>query len=95
MLLFYRLVNSEPVQYFQFDQMGNMYVYEPGSGYSGEAKLVPPSCELDKMSNSWSEIASSCQSKMLDSAVITTTSFEKKSQISQELVKVETVAENR
>ena len=41
-----RMCSSEPVQYFKFDQDGNMYMYEPGAGFSGEAKLVQPGDEL-------------------------------------------------
>ena len=33
---------SEDVQYFQFDQFGNMYVFEPGSGFSGPSVKVEP-----------------------------------------------------
>ena len=30
------------VQYFQFDKDGNMFVFEPGSGFSGPAMKVEP-----------------------------------------------------
>ena len=36
------MVASESVQYFQFDQQGNMYIFEPGAGFSGNATLVHP-----------------------------------------------------
>ena len=38
------------MQYFQFDEYGNMYVYEPGSGFPGEVKLVEPGFEWSKLS---------------------------------------------
>lgn len=41
-----RIKFSEDVQYFQFDKEGNMYVFPPGSGFTGEAKLVKPGDEL-------------------------------------------------
>ena len=40
--VYFRLVSSEDVQYFQIDQDGNMYVFEPGSGFSGNCQLVRP-----------------------------------------------------
>ena len=36
------MAKSEDVQYFQFDQSGNMYVFEPGAGFSGVCKKVSP-----------------------------------------------------
>ena len=44
--MYFRLCVSEPVQYFQFDSHGNMFVYPPGSGFSGVPKLVHPGDEL-------------------------------------------------
>ena len=41
-----RMGCSEDVQYFQFDKDGNMFVYEPGSGFSGECHLVKPGDDL-------------------------------------------------
>ena len=40
--LYYRLVCLEDVQYFQFDEQGNMFVYQPGAGFSGICKKVAP-----------------------------------------------------
>ena len=37
---------SESVQYFQFDQDGNMYVFRPGSGFSGPSVKVEPGFEM-------------------------------------------------
>ena len=48
----YRLVASEDVQYFQFDAIGNMFVYCPGSGFSGVSKLVRPGEDLNVI---WSD----------------------------------------
>ena len=42
----------ESVQYFQFDEAGNMYVFAPGAGCSGDAKLVKPGDEMI-FSSSW------------------------------------------
>ena len=39
-------MQSESVQYFQFDSMGNMYVYPPGAGCTGELKLLKPGDEM-------------------------------------------------
>ena len=47
------MTKSEDVQYFQFDQLGNMYVFQPGSGFSGIAKMVKPGHDF---SANWSEI---------------------------------------
>ena len=47
------------MQYFQFDEYGNMYVYEPGSGLPGEAKLVEPGFE-------WSELSCSGETSVFD-----------------------------
>ena len=41
-----RLVSNETVQYFQFDSDGNMYMYAPGAGCTGNTKLVKPGDEL-------------------------------------------------
>ena len=37
---------AESTQFFQFDSKGNMYVYAPGDGSSGDNKLVAPGDEL-------------------------------------------------
>ena len=42
----FRLHASESVQFFQFDSDGNMYIFEPGAGCTGEAKLVRPGDEM-------------------------------------------------
>ena len=41
-----RLASPEDVQFFQFDQEGNMYVFPPGSGCTGIPRLVQPGEEL-------------------------------------------------
>ena len=38
----------EAVQYFQFDQQGNMYVFQPGSGFSGPSVKVSPGFEMQE-----------------------------------------------
>ena len=42
----FRLAAPEDVQYFKFDQQGNMFVYAPGAGFSGKCELVRPGDEL-------------------------------------------------
>ena len=37
---------ADSTQFFQFDSKGNMYIYAPGAGCTGEAKLVTPGDEL-------------------------------------------------
>ena len=37
---------SEDVQYFQFDNEGNMFVFGPGSGFTGPCVKVAPGFEL-------------------------------------------------
>ena len=34
------LAQPEDVQYMKFDEKGNLYLYEPGAGMSGEPKRV-------------------------------------------------------
>ena len=48
----FRLFSPESVQYFQFDSDGNIYVYCPGAGFSGIAKLVRPGAD---MNSTWNE----------------------------------------
>ena len=38
----FRMIASEDVQYFKFDSECNMFVYEPGAGFSGDCHLVSP-----------------------------------------------------
>ena len=42
----FRMSEPESVQYFQFDQEGNMYMYPAGAGITGIPKLVRPGDEL-------------------------------------------------
>ena len=50
----FRMAQCEDVQYFQFDQEGNMFIYEPGAGCTGVPRKVEPGEELHL--NSWSEV---------------------------------------
>ena len=43
---FFRLKASESVQYFQFDSVGNMFIFEPGAGFSGNSTLARPGDQL-------------------------------------------------
>ena len=49
-LLLFRLRASESVQYFQFDTNGDMYVYGPGSGFSGPCLKVEAGFEMGEAS---------------------------------------------
>ena len=42
----FRLRSSGSVQYFQFDESGNMFVFKPGSGFSGPCVKVEPGIEI-------------------------------------------------
>ena len=39
-------MKPEAVQFFQFDSQGNMFIFAPGAGCTGECKLVKPGDEL-------------------------------------------------
>ena len=52
----------ETVQYFQFDTDSNMFVYAPGAGCTGEAKLVKIGEDLN-VTASWSYDSGSDLSK--------------------------------
>ena len=43
---FFRLANTDSIQYFQFDCHGNMYIYAPSAGCTGQAKFVAPGDDL-------------------------------------------------
>ena len=58
------MTKSEDVQYFQFDELGNMYVFQPGSGFSGNAKKIEPG---DDLSATWNDIGLSCEKSFTDS----------------------------
>ena len=45
-IITFKVKATESVQYFQFDKDGNMFVFAPGAGCSGEAALVQPGDEL-------------------------------------------------
>ena len=45
----FRMAKAESVQYFQFDQTGNLYVYEPGAGCSGPCVKVEPGFEMGEI----------------------------------------------
>ena len=40
------MAESESVQFFQFDQDGNMFIFAPGAGCTGDAKLVKPGDDM-------------------------------------------------
>ena len=40
------MAKPESTQFFQFDHEGNMYVFAPGAGCTGDAKLVTPGDEM-------------------------------------------------
>ena len=45
-LFVFRLSKPEDVQFFQFNEQGNMYIFPPGSGCTGVPKLVQPGDEM-------------------------------------------------
>ena len=50
------MANSDSTQFFQLDAKGNMYIYAPGAGCMGDAKLVAPGDELIfSTSSQWQE----------------------------------------
>ena len=52
------MAESEDVQYFQFDSQGNMFVFKPGSGFSGPSVKVEPGfemCEVTQLTQSLSQ----------------------------------------
>ena len=62
----FRLIASESVQYFQFDKEGNMYVFAPGAGFSGESKIVRPGDDIfvdESMYNTWEASSSTLSLK--------------------------------
>ena len=61
---YFRHRASESVQFFQFDEQGNMFVFAPGAGCSSEAQLVKPGDELIFTgSNNISQDSSNCVSE--------------------------------
>ena len=65
--IFSRLACPKTTQFFQFDSKGNMYVYAPGAGCSGDAKLVTPGKEFLFSNNTqWEERQSPILSQVLD-----------------------------
>ena len=69
----FRIRSSEDVQYFQFDSDGNMYVFEPGAGMSGECVRVEPGFEVNVTQNWYSsakELTKSCTQFQEDSVCI-------------------------
>ena len=43
---YFRIAKPEDVQYFQFDSEGNMFIFEPGAGCTGNVRKVSPGEEL-------------------------------------------------
>ena len=54
------MVASEDVQYFQFDQEGNMFVYKPESGFSGPSVMVEPGFDMKEVTELIQNLSSSC-----------------------------------
>ena len=57
--LYNRLACLESVQYFQFDSDRNLFVYEPGAGFSGNCVRVEPGFDLNEISQMYSSAKSS------------------------------------
>ena len=63
--LFFRLVASELVQYFQFDQNGNMFVFRLGSGFSGPSVKVEPGFDMQEVQTITQELGEEVKSESL------------------------------
>ena len=48
--IYFSLTCSESVQYFQFDSEGNMFIFQPASGFTGPSLKVEPGFEMGKYS---------------------------------------------
>ena len=64
------MVSSESVQYFQFDNDGNMFVFEPGAGFSGQCKHVESGFEWEANSSQtiWSQEKGLLDASCIDSS---------------------------
>ena len=51
---------DEDVQYFQFDSDGNMFVYRPGSGFSGPSVRVEPGFDMNEVTNLTQSLSVEC-----------------------------------
>ena len=58
----HRMVKSEDVQYFTFDEHGELFVCQPGSGFSGPSYKVEQGFEMN-------EITQNYQGNVLESQV--------------------------
>ena len=88
------MVESESVQYFQFNKYGNMYVYEPGSGFSGKAKLVEPGFEMEQVSD-WGAVTSFVKLTFNDTIIASATSDVEISQMSQDISQMDLSASSK
>ena len=61
----------ESVQYFQFDSEGNMYVFQPGSGFSGPSVRVEPGFEIEDFTQEGLFTQSDVSSNMMACSVET------------------------
>ena len=65
-VLYFRMAHPDSVQYFQFDSKGNMYIYAPGAGCTGDAKFVAPGDDLIFSNNTqWDQRSSPLLSEAL------------------------------
>ena len=65
-VLYFRMACPDSVQYFQFDSKGNMYIYAPGAGCTGDAKFVAPGDDLIFSNNTqWDQQSSPLLSEAL------------------------------
>ena len=87
-------MESESVQYFQFDKYGNMYVHEPGSGFLEKAKLVEPGFKMEQVSD-WVVVTSSVESTFNDTIITSATFDEEISKMSQDISQMDLSASSR
>ena len=61
------MAKPEATQFFQFNSKGNMYIYTPGAGCTGDAKLVAPGDELIfSNSTQWEQ----CDAPLLSQSIV-------------------------
>ena len=75
-LFLFRLRASEDVQYFKFDEFGNMFVYGAGSGFSGPSVKVEPGFQMD-------EVVKMTQNLSMSSQISNGSSFKSSVEFSQ------------
>ena len=55
------MIASEDVQYFQFDEQGNMFVFQPGAGFTGPSLKVQPGFDMKEVTELSQKLSVSCE----------------------------------